>query len=81
VKNLSAEKEQGQEDHDDRGACENGPPQAFTDAQVHQVSEIRLAGFLQVLTNPVKDDDRIVDGEAGDGQQSRDDVEVNLFVG
>ncbi|VTR68204.1 hypothetical protein DESC_70044 [Desulfosarcina cetonica] len=70
----SGDHEQGGSRRQDRSA--EGFIHAFIQDRCHRLFVV----FAQVLANPVKDDDRIVQGVTDDGEQRRDDGQGELLA-
>src|SRR6266545_7948668 len=75
---VAAEEEEREQRHEHRERRDHGPRQRLHDREVDDGVE-RLAHVqLQVLADPVEDDDRVVHGEADDGEHGGHEEAVDL---
>ena len=78
-KNRPSQDEQGNQDEQYGKGCNERSAQHLVDTDVYDASKVGLRFHLHhILPDPVKDDDRVRKGIAGDGEKGRDEKDIHF---
>jgi len=69
-----SEEEENQYHHHHRPGSENRPSEGFVDADIENGFKVLLSHLLNILSDSVKNDNGIIDGEPDDGQNNSQNI-------